>query len=305
MKQHRHVRMIGPGALAALLLLFVAGRAQWASAQSEVGTVVSVTGVADTERGKSAPRQPLTVGAPIFVGDRIRTGSNSQLTIVFRDDSVVDLGSESDLVVVRLGAGGEARSQALLRLESGRVRATVSDSYVQSGMRFEVETPTAVARLYGSAVITYSPRREYTDVVGVDRDTEVAGTISVIGSAVQVHPQELSRVNKGRLPSPPERIEHRMLAEYNAGLGAVGSGTRDTLDLGHAVVAGQLPAAEDRPVSPAAAAAVPGAAPPYLKVDVPAQTLAQRLFPDNWIIEQPIPEYSFSRPDIPPQTPPP
>jgi len=303
MRQQRHGWTIVTSICAGAVFLSVAGGAEPASAQTEVGTVAIATGVADTERGKAAPRQPLAVGAPIMAEDRIHTGPDSQVTIVFRDDSVIDIGPDSAVVVSQFAAGDEARGPVLLRLERGKLRATVSDAYAESGMRFEVETPTAVVRLHGAAVITYSPQREVTDVLGVDRDTEVAGTISVIGSAVQVHPQEVCRVSRGRLPSPPERVERRVVADYTAGLGAVGSGTRDTLDLGNAVVAGQLPAAEDRPSPGGAPVSPPSAQAPTLTLRVPAQTLAQQLFPDNWIIEQPIPEYLVSRPDIAPPSP--
>ncbi len=305
MKQRRHMRTIRKVFVASVFALLLVGLARLAAAQSEVGTVASVTGVVDVERGKSGPRAPLTVGAPVFVGDRIRTGAESEVTVVFGDDSVVDVGEQSDLILEQLTVDREARRyQALLRLQNGKLRATASDYYAEPGTRFEIETPTAVARLHGAAIVTYSPRKDYTEVVGLDRDTEVVGTISLIGAAVQVHPQELCRISKGRLPSPPERAEHRVLADYSAGLGAVGTGTRDTLDLGHAVVTGQLVPAGDRPTAPAppgAPAVAPGEPqPPYLKVSVPSQTLAQRLFPDNWIIEQPIPEYLVSDPDIAP-----
>src|SRR5262245_37976166 len=112
-------------------------------AQRDAGTLAGVQGNVDVRRHGSA-WQAATVGQVVQVGDGMRTGASSRAKVVFLDDTVVDLGPTSELIVEKQHVES-ARAEAVIRLAKGKVRAWVGDRYRQPRSRYEIETPTAVA----------------------------------------------------------------------------------------------------------------------------------------------------------------
>jgi hypothetical protein len=133
----------------------------------DVGTVASVRGVAGITRGGAGV--PAEVGTVVQLGDELKTGSDGQLRVVFRDDSVIDLGESSTLVVDTQVFNPDAgRYTSLMRLVSGRARALVSQYYKTTGASYHVETPTAVAGVRGTTFVVAYEGDGDTEVVGVD-----------------------------------------------------------------------------------------------------------------------------------------
>src|SRR5689334_19018403 len=107
----------------ALILLVAA-----AATAEEVGSVASVRGVADIGRGGA--RTAAVVGAPVELGDELRTGADGQLRVVFRDDSVIDLTESSSLVIdEQVFDPSASRFSSLMRLVQGKARALVGKYY--------------------------------------------------------------------------------------------------------------------------------------------------------------------------------
>jgi len=67
-------------------------------AQSPAGTVASLQGRAEAQRGGTAWKT-LAAGNDVFVGDHLRTGDASRMKLLMRDDSVITLGPRSELTV--------------------------------------------------------------------------------------------------------------------------------------------------------------------------------------------------------------
>lgn len=270
--------------------------ATMASAQTEVGSVASAVGTLEVQRAKSKTWQAIFVGAPILLGDELRTGADAGARVVLRDDTVIDLGSTTRIEVARLAADAEAqRQRALVKLGQGQARVLLGARDGATRGRFELETPTAVAGGRTAAfVVRYDPKG-HTDIIGLEGTTEVQGTLGVLEEAAQVAPQQWTRVVKGRLPAPAEKLTQERFAEYVSGLDIIGTGNRETLDVGHPAMAGRLLRPEDRPrVAPPPAQAVAVAAPAengsFLHMGAPGEIPAQVRSKDLSVVVQPIPQ---------------
>lgn len=285
--------------LAASILLvcgFAGGRA---TAQSEVGALVSAIGGVEVQRGGSGSWEPVLVGAPVFVSDRVRLAPDAAAKILFHDDSVVDLVGGTELVVNRYSVDPKVQARrALLRAISGTLRVLVGRYYAGPRARYEVETPTAVVRAQSTEfIVQHHAAEAYTDVVGIENEVQVQGTLGVIGPAVKVGPGQFTRVQQGKFPSPPTALGEEAMARYEQGLEIIGTGSRDSLDVGHAVVGARLVRAEDRPEAIARRGAAAGPLEkPYLDTPPPGETLGERLAPDLRANTQPLLEYRAAPP---------
>lgn len=124
------IGLSGPGALAAA----------WAA--EPIGHVELQQGGVNVERG--SVRMPLWPGDPVFLDDRIFTDKDGRVKIGFVDDSVLSVGSDSEVVLdaYRFGRDGR-RLHAAITLVLGIVRAVVTAGTPSSV--FNVETSVAVA----------------------------------------------------------------------------------------------------------------------------------------------------------------
>jgi hypothetical protein len=240
-----------------------------AQAQSEIGTVAAIAGKLQVRHG--AIWQAGTIGGPVFAGDRLRTGAPDRAKIVFADDSVLDVGPDTDVTLdTQVFEPTAHRFRSLLHLGKGKVRAWVSDYYREPRARYEVETPTAIAGVRGTEFIAvYNPASEVTDIVGIEDQVEVVGKLAMIGRAVQVGPQLCTIVQKGRFPTAPHHLSDAEFQGYLEGLDIVGTGRRDGLNVLHAATAGRVLTSQDVPPPPAAlAAGLSIAAPQMFLADV-------------------------------------
>lgn len=218
--------------LAILLSLVGAAHAQ------EVGTVAAIDGSA--EIGRSGTWSAATLGAAIEQGDALRTGRPGRVRVVFQDDSVINLGDDSHLIVdeqVFNPARGEG--QSVIRLLAGKVSALVSDYYANKGSHYQVETVTAVAGVRGTDfVVKYDPRDEVTEIVGVSGRVEVHSANDLTGQGVFITAREITSIPQGELPTAPRRVSERLFRQYIEGMQFIGGGRAESLTAAHPVLAG-------------------------------------------------------------------
>jgi len=276
-----------------LSALVVAMRAH---AQVEAGTVAAVQGTLQVERAGGS--QTATIGMPIVVGDRLRTGPNDRAKIVFRDDSVIDLAPGTEITLdTQVVEPSNHRFEALLHLVRGKARAWVSDYYRQARSHYEVETPTAVAGVRGTEFIAvYNPSTEVSEFVGLADQVEVSGKLAVVGPSVQVGPECYTQVKKGRFPTPPQRLDEARLRKFLEGLDILGTGRRDGLNVLHPSLAGRVMTPQDLPAGSAAAMPAEHAIAEGLEIGAPQGSLAQRLSPDVRTNTQPLLDFRRTPP---------
>ncbi|MGH7789870.1 MAG: FecR family protein [Candidatus Binatia bacterium] len=279
-------------------LLCTALAAGSARAETQVATFASATGEVQVQRGARGEWQPALVGNPVFSGDSVRTGEGTAAAkLVFVDDAVVDLASGTELAIERY-AGTKGPRISLLRLVQGAIEALVA-GYGEGGARYEVETPTAVVRVQGTVfVVRYDPTAKVTEVLGVDGTVAVAGRTGLIGPGAVVGPNQTTRIQRGKFPTPVETVDAAAAAPLLAGLRTVGSGQRDSLAVDNPQMEGRIVSPEDRPTLTAAAAEAG-----YLRPGAPGETLINTLSPDIRANTQSLPVYRAVPPNESPAPP--
>lgn len=129
------------------------------------GTVTDLKGAAEVQRGGGA-WQGLSVNAPVSVGDHLRTGAASSLTLTLTDESRLVLDPESDLTIDEQVLPQTGPSKSSFNLAVGKADAAVTtDRYKTPGSLFEVKTRTAVAGVRGSEWFSqYDPSTDTTTI---------------------------------------------------------------------------------------------------------------------------------------------
>ncbi len=130
--------------LGALLLAAFVTLTMPAAAQSpaRIGTVVQQLGSVTVLRG-SEPAV-LRIGAPVFQGDRVITGSMARIRIELTDRSVLAIGSDTDVALTEQVSDSEGNPiRNVVSLLYGIVRATVQR--VGPRQSSDIETQSAIA----------------------------------------------------------------------------------------------------------------------------------------------------------------
>jgi hypothetical protein len=121
-----------------------------------------------------------------------------------------------------------------------------------------VETRTAVVGVRGTEfLIVDDPVADVTDVLGINGRTEVHSVLDRVGNAVFVTERELTRVERGKMPTVPRRLDEVLFRQYLEGLQFIGRGQAESLTVNHPLITGEfVPAADRADAFPAAR--VPG-----------------------------------------------
>jgi hypothetical protein len=121
----------------------------------EVGFVAAVFGEASLERDGAAFE--LSVGAEVREGDRLRTGARGRVKVLLSDDSILALGSNSDLRIETHSFSASNRERRTrIELFGGAVRALVQKSVQTAQADFEIKTGNAVAGVRGTEFVLES-----------------------------------------------------------------------------------------------------------------------------------------------------
>ena len=139
---------------------------------SKVAIAIKVKGnVSVIYKGLNSP-QVLKPGSPLSDQDRIKTGKNGFIALMYLDDkTVVKMLDNSDLTVMGDRSGKKINKS--LDIKYGRVAANVKP---QKGKEFRVSTPTSVASVKGTELAIES------DPSTGDSFTLIEGLIEVTNS---------------------------------------------------------------------------------------------------------------------------
>lgn len=281
----------------ALLGLTAAIAVSAARGQTTVATFAAVAGAVEVRRADKGEWQTVAIGSPLFASDAVRTATGAAAKLTFVDEAVLNVAPSTELTVVHYAAG-KGPHRSLLRLTNGKIEALVT-GYSGEEARYEVETPSAVARVQGTDfIVRYDAATKATDVAAIDGTVAVQGTTGIIGPGVAVGASEMTHVPRDGFPSPAKALDTAEVADLTQGLRLVGTGMREGLATDNPIVDGQVVDASDRPAGVAGAPAA--AAGSYLRPGVPGQTLIDTLSPDIRANTQPLPVYRAVPPnDVP------
>jgi hypothetical protein len=185
-----------PYAIAAIVVLALAGIRGAASAGSQAGEVLALFGQCFVET--DGRRRPLKLGDGVHIGETLDVAPGAKLKLLMNDGSVIAIASGGRLTIAdyRMGDGGESRD-ATLSLSEGLLRAVVST--IKGPPHFEVETATSVAAVRSTD--WFIEARAGATQVGV-----LEGRVSLksvaTGKEIVIPARWGARVEAGRDPVP-------------------------------------------------------------------------------------------------------
>ena len=123
--------------------------------------------------------------------DIIETRKESRMKALFQDDSILTVGEDSRIEITEYVFNPqESLRSAIITLVEGRVRALVGKVFAESGSRFEIHTPTAVAAARGTYFIVWLHGTGRTGVANIGEHGRVDFTSH--GVTVVLQPREFS-----------------------------------------------------------------------------------------------------------------
>lgn len=226
---------------AALFLAFAATVAH----ADDAGRIVTMEGTVEIGRGGAFAAA--ATGSGVQAGDTIRTGNPGRARILFTDDSVLNVGDASTLVIDEsVFDPNKGAASTMMHLLGGKVRALVSEYYSGSQASYQIETTTAVSGVRGTEfIMAYDARTRLSTVLGLGGTVAVNSPMDRKKRGVLIHANEITEVAKGRFPTPPRQIrsEDEHYRDLMDGLDLPGGGLPETLLLEDPAFGGkQVPA---------------------------------------------------------------
>ena len=134
-----------PIGLCLVLICLCFGLTLAADAAESVGVVTKVVNQARV--GSAAA----VAGAPIRMGDRVSTGVNARLQVTFRDNSVLTLGEQANVLVDRYVFDPErSKGEILLKSTQGALRFAGGKLKQMTDKKIGVTTPVAALAVRGT-----------------------------------------------------------------------------------------------------------------------------------------------------------
>jgi|AntDeeMetagen681_2_1112603.scaffolds.fasta_scaffold00047_35 hypothetical protein len=196
----------------------------WLERSPKPARATSVTGTVFVHPHPETEHRQLGVGDRLNVGDEVRT-TDGQAIIELADGSVLQIERHSRITFDRLTQYGRSGMVDIrMNLERGRVNTDV-EPFEHRGSRFEIETPSAVAAVRGTAFSLESGRdgtllevREgevwFGD--GDERKTVLAGYSAFhptnLAQSVALHEADPEIQPDGKVPRIPSVIGYNLRA---------------------------------------------------------------------------------------------
>jgi len=172
-----------------------------AFAVEKAGDVVSVRGKALIER--KVTKVEARVRSVLLESDSIATQERSRVKMLFRDDSILTLGSKSRLMIRKYLFSPESkRSETIYELADGRLRSVVGSP------GFKVMTPTAFAAARGTILnTTHHVETGTTEIAVLEGEAEVRNVNTDIKGVQIVKAGHATTVTGKQPPTKPRPLE--------------------------------------------------------------------------------------------------
>lgn len=172
------------------------------TAAANVGVVNALSGKVENFHKEAKKPEIMQVGSKIYEHDRIVTGKDGTVQIVFRDDSSATLGPSSELVIdADTYNGTTGKRETLLSLIRGKLRSVVGKTYSQGNSRYEVHTATAIAGVRGTENLV-DATQSLTTIYGIENTTNARNVNPDVKGDVNLGPKRGARVRPNEPPDP-------------------------------------------------------------------------------------------------------
>lgn len=176
---------------------------------NNVGKVLKVKNTVFIVRnGQKKNAKPLM---PIMLEDEVATGKKSRARLMFKDDSVLNLGELSRVIVKEyLSAPGTKRSKSIYKLIDGYLKVIVGKSNLR------VHSPTAVVAARGTEFVLWmegdGPSMA-TSVVMLEGEAEIRNINELVSGTVVIVKGQMSRVFRNKSPEKPRPYDLKIIED--------------------------------------------------------------------------------------------
>jgi hypothetical protein len=194
--------------LAALLIALTAAVPALCQSQpAPAGEIRALVPVGNIQRGSAAPIAAQR-SAPVYWQDVVRTEAGGRVRIGLLDGSVLNVGSQSTLLIAK---HDPAAQQTDLELTYGRIRANAV-RVTQPAGRFQVRTPVAVTGTVGTRFYIFTTA-DQSLIFCLENALRVRNALQSVGGEVTVHAGQFTRVRKGLPPETPAAFSPEQLQQ--------------------------------------------------------------------------------------------
>ncbi|NVM26938.1 MAG: FecR domain-containing protein, partial [Desulfobacterales bacterium] len=128
-----------------------------------IGKITGLTGTAQIVREAVPSPITVTLGRPVHLRDRVRTGADSRLRIELIDGSILTLGERTDITLDQFEFVPEKKKRsAFFGIALGKLRIFARDLLKFKERDFKVRTPTAVLGVRGSLFLVWVTKVDST-----------------------------------------------------------------------------------------------------------------------------------------------
>lgn len=270
-------------------------------AQNDIsGTMMVVKGDVKITSGKTGKTDPAKVGTKVYAGDTIASAAEARAKIVMSDKNVINISPESKITIAKYENDPKKDSRNVeLKVDYGKVRASVEQKYDGEKNKFNIRTPTAVAGVRGTDFITgFNPTTQQTRIVTFTGVVAAGqpGPNGQILNAVFVKPGMATNVEHGKPPEPPRPMPSEELNRVEAELGGASAALPE--------VSTDMPEASggDKQASSPETERAPAAAPGQMldAKDLDTAKIVKDIGPDNGGAPKRAPANFNPAPNLPP-----
>jgi hypothetical protein len=188
-----------------------------ADASGAVGGVFMVVKGDIKISSKSGKTEPAKIGTKVTEGDTVQSGHDSRAKIVMTDKNVLNISPDSKLTIEKYQNNGDAKNVEL-KVEFGKVRASVEQKYDGDKSKFNIRTPTAVAGVRGTDfMMGYNSQTRISEIVTFSGMVAVGqlGIGGTVSKPVYVPPGHSTLVGDGKPPESPKAVPASDLKQMN------------------------------------------------------------------------------------------
>lgn len=187
---------------------------QGGAAAQSAGKISALLPVAKVVRGQGAAAVSTDAkkNDAVLWNDLVRTEKGGRARVTLNDNSILSVGSQSELRIVQHDAQSK---QTSLELTYGRVRSEVTRVTRANG-KFEVKTPTAVAGVIGTDFGTIAEPGQ-TIFLCITGQVEISSSDPGVPGSVICGPGQFVIVRAGSAPTAPEPLTPEQIIEFLLG----------------------------------------------------------------------------------------
>jgi len=188
-----------------------------ALAGSPCGTVTFLEGTAMVQHAQTSQWQVLKIKDRVYLGDNIKTGSDSRLTLCLVDESTITLGPQSEFQLDNFSfSPSKNQRKASVKVLMGKARFSIR-RVLASPSRFEVTTPTAVAGVKGTKFVVWVITPELTRFLVTEGVISIRNALPSIPLEVFLSAGFASDVRSGQGPVAPYRLSPEEIKKFLEG----------------------------------------------------------------------------------------